>query len=56
MPDWLGIVLVLLGIAAVFWLTFRLLRRSQDGDASKRGEDSSEPGGFYSDNYSGNPD
>lgn len=56
MQEWLGFALAVVAIGVLFWLVLRLLRRSQAGHPNKRGQDSSEPGNFYSDNYSSGPD
>ena len=47
MPEWLGYVVLVAGVGGLAWLLLRLVRRSQEGDPSKRGRDSSEPGGLY---------
>ena len=54
MPEWLGFALVIGAVAVVFAAGLWLLRRSQVDDPTKRGEDSSEPGGF--DPSGGGPD
>lgn len=47
----LGVLaMVVLGGAA---LLARLLHGAQEGDSSKRGQDSARPGGFYTDSHSG---
>lgn len=56
MPDWLGFAVIVTAIGGVFWFLSRLLQRSQAGDASKRGQDASQPGGFYSDDHPGGSD
>jgi hypothetical protein len=49
MLEWVKASLAVLAIVGLFWAAFHLLRRAQGGDPSKRGQDSSEPGGFSPD-------
>jgi hypothetical protein len=51
MADWLGFAFGLLAVGCVFGLLAYLLRRAQAGDPTKRGQDSSKPGGFYTDSF-----
>jgi hypothetical protein len=55
MPDWLAFTLGPLAVGGVFGLLVYLLRRAQTRDASQRGRDASEPGGFYTDVYGDHP-
>jgi uncharacterized membrane protein len=50
MLEWLGFALAVGVVGGLFWLAVKLLGRSQRDDAPyKRGQDSSEPGGLYTD-------
>jgi hypothetical protein len=54
--EYVGLGLLTLLVLGASYLLTRILRRAQAGDASKRGQDSAEPGGFYTDTYSGGLD
>lgn len=54
--DYVGFGLLMAVVFGGAFLLFRLLGRAQEGDPRQRGQDSAEPGGYYTDTHTGGSD